>query len=623
MTTDRLSNSLFARLRQRVFPESFIRLYAAALGAVILASCAAPSIDGDARAIRIHQVTEEMPPPVLVRGEPPALTTLAARMAELHVPAVSIAVIHEGRIAWARGFGVTRPGGPPVTERTLFQAASISKPVFALAVLRLADTGKVDLQANVNDYLTTWKVPDNRFTRQTPVSLRALLSHTAGTTVQGFRGYEPNAELPTLGQILDGASPANNSPVRVDTPPGDRFRYSGGGYVVAQAVLQDVTGEAPAQYLQHFVLQPLGMEHSTFEQPLPASRAAEIALPYRADGSPVEGGPHAYPELAAAGLWTTPSDLARYALGVQAALRGESNAIISAPMARAMLTPVLNDQGLGPRVGGRTPRMYFAHNGGNEGYRCLLVAYEDGEGAVIMTNSDSGGVIMEEVMRSIASAYGWPDFAPSLRTLVDVTPENVAPLIGAYQFDDGSIYVVRRRDGRLTGQELGHAPMDLFPSSDHELFAREVDLVVDFEGDDGAMTAMRQRLGETERRAVRATEARSRQVFAWLDSTEHRFREQTAAPGSEAAVRSLLAGITAGEPDDRGLSPALAESIGLQLPALQSWFAWLGDLKALTFVRVDANGRDEYRGDFVQAPLRIFIRLNQDGRVDDAQFAPG
>jgi CubicO group peptidase (beta-lactamase class C family) len=592
----------------------------------LAASLAIPAIAGDARDFRIHRVTQKMPGAVVVRGETPEVTSLAARMAELHVPAVSIAVIHKGRIEWARGFGVSRLGGPSITDRTLFQAASISKPVFALAILRLADAGRVNLQADINDYLTSWKIPDSRFTHLAPVTLRALLSHSAGTTVGGFRGYESTTALPTLDQILDGATPANNSQVRINATPGDRYRYSGGGYVVAQAALQDVTGVAAARYLRQFVLLPLGMKLSTFEQPLPASRVAEIAWPYRADGSPVQGGPRVYPELAAAGLWTTPSDLARYALGIQAALRGRAKAhqttIISANMARTMLTPVLDGHGLGPRVGGRTSRRYFTHNGGNEGYRCLLVAYEDGDGAVVMTNSDGGGVIMEEVMRSIASAYAWPDFAPAVRTLAAVDPERLARLAGAYQFDDGSIYIVRRHAGRLEGQELGQAPVELFASSDHELFARVVDLVVGFDDASGAATTMKLRLGETERSAARASETKSSRALEWLDSTERRFNEQTADPRSEASIRALLAGIRLGEPDYRGMSPTLADSIGQQLSALQPWFAWLGDLKSLRFERVDANGRDEYRGDFSQGFLRILIRLNDEGRIENAEFAP-
>jgi CubicO group peptidase (beta-lactamase class C family) len=596
-----------------------VRLCAAAFAA----SLALPAIAGDARTTRILRVTQEIPAPVLVRGESPVFTSLSARMAELRVPAVSVAVIHKGRLEWARGYGVTRWDGPPATDRTLFQAASISKPVFALAVLRLADTGRVNLDANVNDYLTTWKIPDGPFTRRTPVTLRALLSHTAGITGQGFRGYEPTAALPTLNQILDGAPPANSSPVRVDTPPGERYRYTGGGYVVAQAALQSVTGEPQQQYLRRFLLDRLRMTRSTFEQPLPLMRSTEIALPYRADGSPVAGGPRVYPELAAAGLWTTPADLARYALHVQTAVAGHRKAIISPRMARAMLTPVLDHQGLGPQIGGSTSRKFFTHNGGNEGYRCLLVAYEDGEGAVVMTNSDSGGVLMEEVMRSIAYAYGWPDFAPAMRTLGDVKPEALARLLGVYEFDDGSMYVVRQHSGRLEGFEPGQAAVALFASSGHELFARALDVVVSFAGADGAAPAMTLRTRETERGAARASEAKSRQVLSWLDSTERRFEEQTPDPGSEASIRSLMAGITRGELDYRSMRPALADAIGQQLPALRPWFAWLGDLKGLAFARVDANGSDEYRGDFAQGQLRIVIRLNEDGRIENVEFAPG
>lgn len=591
--------------------------------AAMTASLATSAIAADTTSQRIDRVVRYMPPPVLVRSESPAVVSLAARMAELRVPGVSIAVIHAGRIDWARGFGVTRAEGPRVTDRTLFQAASISKPVFAIAVLRLADMGKVDLDADVNTYLKTWRVPDDPLTRQSRVTLRGLLSHSAGITAQGFRGYESNAPLPTLRQILDGASPANNSAIRIDVAPGMRYRYAGGGYVVAQAALRDLTGEPTAQFLREFVLEPLGMRHSSFEQPLPASRAAEVALPHRADGSAVAGGPHVYPEMAAAGLWTTPSDLARYALKIQAALRGERNSPISKSLARVMLTPVLDGQGLGPHVGGSTPRKLFTHNGGNEGYRCLLVAYEDGDGAVVMTNGDNGGVLMEEVMRSIAFEYGWPDFAPAVRTLSAVSRDRLARMTGVYQFADESIYLVRERAGRLEGREPGQPPRGLFASSDQELFARDIDLVLDFDDSEGAATMLRQRLGDTERRARRTSESRSRKVFAWLDSTEQRFRTQTADPGSEASIRALLAGIGSGQPNYRDMSPALAESIGQQLPALKQWFDWLGRLESLKFERADANGRDEYRGDFTQGSLRIFLRLNEDGRIESADFAPG
>src|SRR5690349_3012421 len=168
----------------------------------------------------IQQFEQGLAPTVLVKGETPKLVPLALRMGELHVPGVSIAVIHQGRIEWANGYGVTQLDGPRVTENTLFQAASISKAVFALAVMRQVEAGKLNLDANVNDYLKSWKLPDNSFTAEQKVTLRRVLSHTGGLTVHGFPGYEAGAKLPSTIQILDGASPANNPEIRVDTIPG-------------------------------------------------------------------------------------------------------------------------------------------------------------------------------------------------------------------------------------------------------------------------------------------------------------------------------------------------------------------------------------------------------------------
>jgi len=595
------------------------RLIAIALGACLSVTAMA-NVAEDAEP-RIRRVTQEIPPPILVRGESPTKTSLASRMTELNVPGVSIAVIHEGRIEWSRGFGVTRAGGPAVTETTLFQAASISKPVFALAVLTLADAGKLNLQTNVNEYLKRWRLPDNEFTRQNPVTLRGVLSHSAGLTVHGFPGYESNAVLPTTIQVLDGSPPANTSPIRVDVPPGSRYRYSGGGYTVAQQVLVDVSRQPLPKLLRDSVLMPLGMTRSTFEQPLPVSRAREVALAHRADGTQVVGGPHVYPEIAAAGLWTTPSDLARYALGVRAALSGKSS-VISASMARTMLTPVLEGHALGPLVGGKTSRKYFTHNGGNEGYRCMLVAYEDGEGAVVMTNGDNGGVLMEEVMRGIASVYDWPDFAPPVRAVSSVAPEALEKFIGAYEHNDGSIYVVRHERDRIVGHVLGNTPLALYPSSDHELFAREKDVVVDFEVADGKASAVRLRLGNSERRGLRISEARSSKIVAWIDQTGQRFKEQKADPQSEPAIRKLIAGLSAGSPDYDSMGPRLAEAMRQQLTALQRWFEYLGAMKSLEFQRVNETGTDEFRIVFDKGAVKIFIRLNEDVRIEAADLAP-
>jgi CubicO group peptidase (beta-lactamase class C family) len=571
---------------------------------------------------RIRRVQEGIVPPVMVQGESPAMQSLAARMAELKVPGVSIAVIHEGRIEWARGFGVTRLAGPPVTDKTLFQAASISKPVFALAVLHLVDAGKLNLDTNVNDYLKEWKLPDNDFTRQSKVTLRGLLTHSAGLTVHGFPGYASTAPLPTTVQILDGTPPANSAAIRVDILPGSKFRYSGGGYVLAQQLLRDVTGVPLPKLMRDSVLTPLGMTLSTYEQPLPKARALEVALPYHGDGKPVEGGPHTYPEMAPAGLWTTPSDLARYALGVRAALAGHSK-IVSAKTARAMLTPVIDQQGLGPQVGGKTPRKFFTHGGANEGYRCLLVAYEDGEGAIVMTNSDNGGDLMSEVMRTIAQVYQWPDFAPAVRTLSEVKPESLDRFIGAYELNDGSPYVVHKEGDHLVGHIMGNPPRTLYPSSDHEFFARDIDIFLSFTLDEkGNPTAVRHLFNGWERTGSRAPEARSRELIADVEKSAQRFKDQKPQSGSEAAVRQLLTGLAIGIPAYDRMSPRLADITRQQLPGLQSYVANLGALKTLAFKQVSPAGGDVYDVDFEKGSLRIEMHLGSDGRMEDVNFLP-
>ncbi len=412
--------------------------------------------------------------PVVVKGEPVATATIAARMAALHVPAVSVAFIHEGRIEWARAWGAT--------PDTLFQAASISKPVAALAVLRLAQSGKLDLDADVNRYLKTWKVPANDFTTQRAVTLQELLSHTAGMTVHGFPGYEAGARVPTVTQILNGEKPANTSAIRVDTLPGSIWRYSGGGYVVAQLVLEDVTGQPFAKLMQDTVLGPIGMTRSTYEQPLPAARLSEIATPFRQNGKPVDGGPHVYPEMAPAGLWTTPSDLARYAIEVQRALAGKSDRVINQATARRMLTPIMDNQGIGPGVGGGADHRYFSHGGANEGYRCNLTVYNEGDGLVVMTNSDSGARLANEILVAVAREYNWPDFNPE-RTIAKIDPNTLDAFAGQYRLNPNATLTVTREANRLFVQLTGQPRLEAFPQSERSFFLKVVDAQLDFEID--------------------------------------------------------------------------------------------------------------------------------------------
>jgi CubicO group peptidase (beta-lactamase class C family) len=281
-----------------------------------------------------------------------------------HIPGLSIAIIQDGKIIRAKGYGVAeRIGASPVTASTLFQAGSISKSVAALGALRLVEEGKLALDEDVNARLGTWKVPENAFTEKKKVTLRGILSHTVGLTVHGFPGYAVDGPVPTLVQVLDGAKPTNTAPIRVDILPGSKWRYSGGGYTVMQQVIIDVTGKPFPQFMHEAILAPLGMNESTYEQPLPSEKAKFTATGHARDRSPVKGRGHIYPEMAAAGLWTTASDLARFAIGVQEALAGKSDKTLSREMTRQMLTDQKDNDGLGVFLEGSGRTLRFKHNG--------------------------------------------------------------------------------------------------------------------------------------------------------------------------------------------------------------------------------------------------------------------
>jgi CubicO group peptidase (beta-lactamase class C family) len=336
--------------------------------------------------------------------------TLPELMERFGVPGVSISIIKDFQIYWSKGYGqadVTTKS--PVRSDTMFQAASISKPVTAFAVMRLVDAGKLSLDEDVNRYLKSWKVPENEFTRGRPVTLRALLSHTSGTGDGfGFPGYPPSAERPSLVQILNGEKPSNVGPVFWERPPFTAFKYSGGGTVVVQLLLTDTLAKPFQEILNELVLEPVGMTNSTYEQPLPPQRAANAARAHNGRGREMDAKWHVYPEQAPAGLWTTPTDLAKLAIELQKALRGESK-LLSRASAQEMVTPV----GTGPYAVGfaierRNEGWYFGHGGSNWGFQCNLLAHRlKGYGFVVMTNSDSGGRLNAEVETRIAAAYGW------------------------------------------------------------------------------------------------------------------------------------------------------------------------------------------------------------------------
>ena len=337
--------------------------------------------------------------------------TLAQLMERMRVPGISVAVIKDFDIHWAKGYGTADvTTGQAVTPDTIFQAASISKPTAAMGVMRLVQDGTLSLDADVNTYLRSWKLPESEHTRDRHVTLRSLLSHTSGLGDGfGFPGYHPKDSLPSVVQILNGEKPSNTGKVLMERRPFTAYKYSGGGATIVQLAVTDTTGRAFPELMKSLVLDPIGMRNSAFDQPLSPERDRQAARAHSGRGAAMDAKWHIYPELEAAGLWTTPTDLARLAIELQNALQGESSRVLSAASAREMVTPVgLGDFALGFGLRKLGEGWYFAHGGSNWGFQCDLLAHlRKGYGVAIMTNADSGGAVISEIRNRVAAAYNW------------------------------------------------------------------------------------------------------------------------------------------------------------------------------------------------------------------------
>jgi CubicO group peptidase (beta-lactamase class C family) len=334
---------------------------------------------------------------------------ITVKMHERNIAGLSLAIIQDDKIIKEQGYGFAdKTKKIPVAPITLFQAGSVSKCVAALGALHLVEKGQLSFDADINAQLRTWKLPENEFTKDKKVTLCGILGHNAGVNVHGFPGYAADTPIPKLLEVLDGIKPANTPAIRVEIVPGSKSRYSGGGYTVMQQMIVDVTGKPFSEFMRETVLKPLGMSNSTYEQPLPQEIIASAATGYLSDGKAVGGRWHIYPEMAAAGLWTTASDLARFVIGVQQSLSGVANPVISQAMTRLMLTTQMNKHGLGVYLEGTERTLRFYHGGRNRGFDALLMAYANtGKGLVILINANDDSGIFNDIVNIVANEHRW------------------------------------------------------------------------------------------------------------------------------------------------------------------------------------------------------------------------
>ena len=411
--------------------------------------------------------------------------TIAELMTRLNVPGVSIAVIRDHRIHWAKGYGIADVAtGALVDTGTMFQAASMSKPVAAMAVLRAVQDGLFTLDTDINTILTSWKLDGGEFTKDRPVTPRTLTSHTSGLGDGfGFPGYDPSDSVPTVVQFLQGSKLSNVGVLFMERAPMTLMEYSGGGVTLMQQALSDARKRPFADIMRDDVLRPLGMTRSTFEQPLPASFDQNAARAHSGQGKAMGPKWHVHPEQAAAGLWTTPSDLARFLIEVQRAAAGQSNRVLSRATVQEMLSPVgVGDYAVGFAIQKMGQGWYFAHGGSNWGFRATMMAHKvKGYGLVVMTNADQGGAVANELSRRIQRAYEWDSFAepaprgyrpPVERTEITVTESVLRSYVGEYQRTPQVSITITLEEGRLQAQPTGQSKATLFAEAQDKFFVR-------------------------------------------------------------------------------------------------------------------------------------------------------
>jgi CubicO group peptidase (beta-lactamase class C family) len=397
-------------LRTNAASVPIVRIFLSLLAAVLLAAFAGTEASrAQVPEASLSVLEKGLRPTVLRAGQPLPGWSLQERMAHHRVPGVAIALVRDGQIVQAAGFGVLRAGTDRAVDAdTLFSVGSISKMITAATALRLVADGQLGLDRDINHYLRSWQIPPAPELPGAMVTARMLLSHTAGLNVHGFRDYQPGEPLPSLVQILNGAAPAKNDPVHLLFAPGSRMKYSGGGTMVVQQVIEDITGGPLESAARNAVFQPAGMRRSTFANPLPAS-LGNIAMAHDRTGSPaaLPRGWESFPESAASGLWTSANDLGAFLAALLRSYRGEGRWLPQA-IAAQMLTEVGPSwHGLGPRLDGAGATRIFHHGGSNDSYRAWIEGYpESGDGFVILTNGHGGGALLIEIRNALSDALG-------------------------------------------------------------------------------------------------------------------------------------------------------------------------------------------------------------------------
>jgi CubicO group peptidase (beta-lactamase class C family) len=430
---------------------------------------------------------------VFLKGQKPERLNLEERMQFYKVPGLSLVVIDKKGIEWSKAYGVADAQTHElVTPDLPFQGGAFSQAIAAAAALHLVEKGTLDLDADVAAYLRTWMFPPPAPGSKNKITLRQLLTHSAGLSGRVFEGYSAQESFPSLTQVLSGAKPAKNAPVWTDFKPGSRARASESGYIVLEQILSEVENKPFSAIAKEIVFDPLGMTNSTFEVLRRSGGPAMTASGHLRDGRLIEGGWHHYPEAAAKGLWTTPTDFAVFFLELLKAATDASSKVLAPPTARAMLSPQKENFAFGFSVDGPFDDINFSIRGKTDGYVCYAILYPvRGQGAVIMTNSDNGMLLIEEILRALSGAYKWPHFKPQEKPLYKLDPSIVRQYAGRYEVNPDYVLNVASEDYYLVVQPTGQAQTKFYVEGETLFFSIDPFIRIQFQKDSrGRVTSL-------------------------------------------------------------------------------------------------------------------------------------
>jgi CubicO group peptidase (beta-lactamase class C family) len=387
--------------------------------------------------LRKYQIVNNFHQHVKLVGEVDERFTIQQRMDFFNTPAFSVAVINDGRIDWTAAYGVKDITAKEKANCTsLFQTASISKPVTMLASLKMAESKFIDLDKGINSYLLNFQLSEGKQSNRNHVTFRNLLTHTSGVMSGGYSGYTREEKLPSTIDILMGSEGVNSPKVSVVAEPNSQLMYSGGGYTLVQAALEDTFQQPFEVLMQQWVLSKLAMSHSGFSQPLPEAKHAQVAKGHDYYGNLIVDGWHNYPEKAAAGLWSTPYDMALFLIEIGKGYKGESR-IFSQGLIKSMLKKPIENHAYGFRLKSIDEELSITHFGANKGYRAGITYHlNSGDGAVYFSNSAQGLDLGLEFLQTVAKYYQWPSFNRKEKEKVAITASNMNLFTGKYLFDD-------------------------------------------------------------------------------------------------------------------------------------------------------------------------------------------